>query len=130
MLWRVIAGIEKVVILAPRLRKDGGGVNGLYLSLPLEGGGKGRGFNILLRPPSNADDGRGKGEFADTLLATSAGSSAAAAAAAAAAAVAIAEGSSLSHSFVAFFRDCRNKYSCWADREMARCWASCKYREV
>ena len=120
----VVAGRGRLVLLVPRLPKDGGGVKGLYLS-PLEGRGKGRGFNVLLRPSFNADDGRGKGEIATSLLAFSVASSAAAAAAAD-----TAEGSSLSHSFVAFRRDCRKKCSCCADRAMARPWASCRYREV
>lgn len=105
----MLLGRGRLVHLVSRLPREGGRVKGLLL--PLEGGGKGRGFNIFLRSSFNADDGRSKGEPDASLLAPFASSSAATAAA---------EGSSLSHSFVARRRDCRSKCNCWAERATAR----------
>ncbi len=112
-------------MLAPptRLRKEGGGVHGLDLSLPPEGG-DGRGVKTLLHPHFRGVNGKGIGDLTESLFATSSASSAAAAAAAKA------EGSSLSHSFAACSRDCRSKCNCRAEREMARCLASFRYRDV
>jgi len=94
-------------MLAPpsRLRGDGGGVHGLDLSPPPEGG-DGRGFKTLLHPHFRAIDGKSIGDPTESLFATFLASSAAAAAAAAA------EDSSLSHSFSACSRDCRSKCNC------------------